>query len=258
MRPPDEMTSLALVLMLLVGLSLGLLGSGGSILTVPALVYVAGIPSHQAVGMSLVIVGGTSGLGCMLNARRGTFDWRAALRFTASGIPGALLGASFTHLVSARVLLLCFGALMLAVGWRMLRAGNTGPPVRTRLPNRCLAAGLGVGLLTGFLGVGGGMFVLPALVLFAGLEMKAAVGTTLAIIALNCLAGLVGQLRYFSFDGVLTLGFLAVACLGMLVGAALTERISAHRLRLAFAWTILCLGLVVLLTNALNATAAWW
>jgi len=97
------------------------LGSGGSIITLPVLVYVAGIPAHQAVGMSLVVVGGTSALGGLLNLRQGAFDLRAATFFALSGMVGAFVGAKFTHLVSAPVLLLLFGALMLVVGIRMLR-----------------------------------------------------------------------------------------------------------------------------------------
>lgn len=148
-------------------------------MTLPVLVYAAGIPPHQAVGMSLVIVGGTSALGSLLNLRRGTLDFRAAAFFSLSGIFGALVGARFTHLVSDRSLLLLFGTLMLVVGLRMLVNNGEAQPGRKCRPLRCLTTGLGVGLLTGFLGVGGGFVILPALVFFAGLEMKAAVGTSL-------------------------------------------------------------------------------
>ena len=101
---------------MLIGLSPGLLGSGGSIITLPVLVYVARVPAQQAVGMSLVIVGGTSALGTLLNLRQGAFDFRAATFFVLSGMVGAFIGAKFTHLVSAPVLLLLFGALLLAYG----------------------------------------------------------------------------------------------------------------------------------------------
>jgi len=121
------MLGFALVLAALIGLSLGLMGSGGSIITLPVLVYVAGIPVHQAVGMSLVIVGGTSVVGTLLNLRRGAFDLRAATFFALSGMAGAFVGAKFTHPVSAPVLLLLFGALMLATGIRMLRSGESTP-----------------------------------------------------------------------------------------------------------------------------------
>ena len=101
---------------------------------------------------------------------------------------------------------------------------------------------MAVGILTGFLGVGGGFLILPALVLFAGLEMKPAIGTSLAIIAVNCLGGLVGQLRYVNLNWHLTLAFLAAAVVGMFAGTALTGRLSASTLRRGFAWCVLLLG----------------
>jgi uncharacterized membrane protein YfcA len=239
------MFSLALALAALIGLSLGLLGSGGSIVTLPVLVYVARIPAQQAVGMSLVIVGGTSALGALLNLRQGAFDWRAAAFFSASGTVGAFVGAKFTHLVSATMLMFLFGALMLVVGIRMLRKGETKAAAHGCRPLRCLAVGVAVGVLTGFLGVGGGFLILPALVLFAGLEMKPAIGTSLAIIAVNCIGGLIGQLRYANFDWRLTLVFLLVAMAGMVAGAVFAKNLSAAVLRRGFAWCVLLLGVVL-------------
>ena len=233
----------------LIGVSLGLLGSGGSIVTLPVLVYVAGIPAHQAVGMSLAIVGGTSALGSLLNLRRGTLDLRAAAFFSLSGILGALIGARFTHLVSARSLMMLFGALMLVVGLRMLMGNGEAQSGRKCRPLRCLGTGLGVGLLTGFLGVGGGFVILPALVFFAGLEVKAAIGTSLAVIAVNSFAGLVGQLRYVQFDWPVTLGFLGAALAGMAGGSAVASRISSQSLRRAFAGSIIVLGMFLLVRN---------
>ncbi len=241
----------ALILALLIGLSLGLLGSGGSIITLPVLVYVAGIPAHQAVGMSLVIVGGTSAVGSLLNARRGSFNWKAGAFFAVSGIVGAYVGAKFTHLVSAPVLLLMFGALMLVAGERMLRKNRSNlQPQQCRLW-RCLGVGVAVGVLTGFLGVGGGFLILPALVLFAGLEMKTAIGTSMAVIAVNCLGGFIGQLRYVNLNWLLTLGFLAAAVAGMFAGTALTGWLSTSTLRRGFAWCVLLLGLALVGWNGM-------
>lgn len=246
------MLVLALMLAALIGLSLGLLGSGGSIITLPVLVYVALVPAHAAVGMSLVIVGATSVLGALVNLRRGDFDLRAAAFFALSGVVGAFVGSKFTHLVSARVLLLCFGALMAVVGVRMLvRNGETTAGVKCK-PVRCLATGSAVGLLTGFLGVGGGFVILPALVLFAGLEMKSAIGTSLAVIAVNSFAGFVGQLQFVQIDWLLTLAFVAAAASGMVGGLFLTRRISSVALRRSFAWLVLALGLFVVVKNSLG------
>ncbi len=243
------MLIIALVIAALIGLSLGLLGSGGSIITLPVLVYVAHIPAQQAVGMSLVIVGGTSALGTLLNLRQGAFDWRAATFFSVSGMIGALIGAKFTHLISAVMLMFLFGVLMLIVGIRMLRSGEAKAIAHECRPVRCLAIGFAVGMLTGFLGVGGGFLILPALVMFAGLEMKPAIGTSLAIIAINCLGGLIGQLRYVNFDWRLTLGFLLLAMAGMFVGVALTKQLSGTVLRRGFAWCVMLLGFVLVAQN---------
>ncbi len=250
------MLAFALALALLIGLSLGLLGSGGSIITLPVLVYVAGIPAHEAVGMSLVVVGGTSIVGSLLNARRGSFDWKAGAFFAVSGMVGAFVGAKFTHLVSSLVLLLLFGALMLVVGARMLLKNETDTqPQQCRLW-RCLGAGVAVGILTGFLGVGGGFLILPALVLFAGLEMKRAIGTSLAIIAVNCLGGIIGQLHYVNLDWPLTLAFLVAAVAGMFAGTVLTGRLSAETLRRGFAWCVLLLGVALVGWNGLALVGA--
>jgi uncharacterized protein len=245
------MFTLALGLAALIGLSLGLLGSGGSIITLPVLVYVAHIPAQEAVGMSLVIVGGTSALGMLLNLRRGALDWRATAFFSLSGMVGAFVGAKFTHLVSAPMLMFLFGTLMLVVGLRMLRRGEARTGARECRPLRCLGVGIAVGVLTGFLGVGGGFLILPALVLFAGLEMKLAIGTSLAIIAVNCLGGFIGQLRYASFDWRLTLGFLLVAMAGMVGGVTLAAKLPAFVLRRGFAWCVVLLGVGLVGRNLL-------
>ena len=239
----------ALLLASLIGLSLGLLGSGGSIITLPVMVYIAGIPVTQAVGMSLVVVGGTSAVGSFLRFRQGDFAGRAAILFTVSGMIGAFFGAKLTHLVEPKTLLLLFGGLMLVVGAALLRKrAVTATPKSCHLV-QCLSVGATVGVMTGFLGVGGGFLILPALVLFAGLEMKTAIGTSLAIISLNSAAGVVGQLRYVSLNWMQTLSFLAVAIAGMFGGQWLAKRLSSQSLQRGFAWAIIVLGLFLLAKN---------
>ena len=202
--------------------------------------------------MSLLIVGATSALGSFISLRRGDFDYRAGTFFALSGIVGAFIGSKFTHMVSARALLLCFGILMLIVGLRMLLGNQEARSGRQCMPLRCLATGVAVGLLTGFLGVGGGFVILPALVLLAGLEMKPAVGTSLAVIAVNSFAGLLGQLRYVQFEWPLTFAFLAAAATGMLGGLIVAKRISSGALRRAFASSIITLGIFLFLKNILR------
>ena len=240
---------LALALAALIGVSLGLLGSGGSIVTLPVLVYAAGVPVKSAIGMSLAIVGGTSAAGAFLHARQGGFAIRVAAMFAVSGMVGAYFGAKLTHLVSARLLLILFGALMVVVGTALLRKRQADGAASSCHWRRCLAAGAVVGLLTGFLGVGGGFLIVPALVLFAGLGMKKAIGTSLAVIAANSFAGLLGQLRYTSFDWRLALGFLALALVGMWLGTRIARHLSAPALQRGFAWCIIAVGVFLLVEN---------
>lgn len=241
--------ALALVLALVIGLSLGLLGGGGAIVTLPVLVYVAGIPTQQAVGMSMAVVGATSLIGGVVQYLRGHVHVQATLLFTLTGMAGAYVGAGLTHLLPSSVLLLLFACLMLVVGGVMLRGRRATEGTGACRPLRCLMIGAAVGVLTGFLGVGGGFLLVPMLVFFAGLEMRRAVGSSLAIIALNSIAGLVGQLRYTALDWVLTAGFLVVALIGMWLGLALAGRIPEHTLRKLFAGFVLAVACLLLITN---------
>jgi uncharacterized protein len=247
----------ALLLAVLIGISLGALGSGGSIITMPVLVYVAGIPAHTAVGMSLVIVGVTAAIGSFLQSRSGGFDGKAAAVFAVTGVAGAFAGARLTRLVADGTLMAIFAALMLLAGWRMLapRAPAAGRG-ECRIP-RCAAVGLCLGVLTGFLGIGGGFLIVPALVLFAGLDMKRAVPTSLAVIAFNAAGGLAGQLHEATFSWALTLAFLASALAGMLGGSALTKRVSGDSLRRAFAWAVITLGAAILGSQAFARAGLW-
>jgi uncharacterized membrane protein YfcA len=242
--------SLALILATFAGFFLGLLGTGGSMLVLPILVYIAHLPPHQAVGMSLLIVGTTCALGCLFNMRRGLVELRVGAVFAVTGITGAWIGAQFTHLVPSRVLLMSFAVLMIVIGGKML----TQPMIPSWNPGksllRCLVAGAVVGILTGFLGVGGGFIVLPALVLFGGLEMKAAVATSLGIIALNCFAGLGSQLWYVRLDLPLALGFVVAASAGMAGGLALADHVASTSLRKAFGLNVIILGAILLIENA--------
>jgi len=242
---------LALLLALLIGISLGTLGSGGSIITMPVLVYVADLPAHTAVGMSLVIVGTTAAIGSYLQSRSAGFDKRAAAVFAATGAAGAYVGAKLTHLVDGGTLMAIFAVLMLLAGWRMLAPGAAADAPRACSVPRCACIGLPLGVLTGFLGVGGGFLIVPALVLVAGLDMKRAVPTSLAIIACNAAGGLAGQLRYAAFDWALTTAFLGFALTGMVGGSMITRRVSGERLRRAFAFAVVALGATILGFQAL-------
>ncbi len=238
-------TALSLTLAILIGLTLGALGGGGSVLTLPIFVFVAGIPAQEAVAMSMVVVGGTSLLGAVIHWWNGNFHPKAALLFAATGVVGAYSGSLLTHMVSQRGLLGLFAALMLVAGIAMLRKRTEKKDKRQCRFWPCLLIGAVVGVLTGFLGVGGGFLIVPALVLFAGIETKAAVGSSLAIIALNAVGGLVGQMQQVSLNWPLTLSFLGLALVGMFGGLFVAEKVPGESLSKAFGWFVVVLALVI-------------
>ncbi|MBS1795396.1 MAG: sulfite exporter TauE/SafE family protein [Acidobacteria bacterium] len=242
---------IGLILSAAIGLSLGLIGGGGSILTVPILVYFLGVDAHEAVGMSLAVVGATSVFGSYLHFKRGNLNFPAGLLFGIAGIVGAFLGSPLTTRVAPNILLLIFGALMFVVAVSMLWRKNyseTDAP-RQQVLWKALAAGFGVGVLTGFLGVGGGFLIVPALVMFGGLAMKEAIGTSLFVIFLNCVAGLIGHASQNHFDWSLTGQVMLLAVGGAVVGTILSHRIAAHRLQTLFAVLVLAVSVFLFVKN---------
>jgi uncharacterized protein len=242
---------LALTLALAIGFSLTVLGSGGSIITVPVLVYAAHIPPQQAVGMSLAVVGGTSLAATVMNARTGLVHVKAAALFSLTGIVGALGGAQLTHLVSPALLMLLFAALMIVIATLMLR----GPIVHAADSpekcnwQRCSLTGFVVGGLTGFLGVGGGFLIVPALIFFGHLPLKSAIITSLVVIAVNSFAGLAGHLHQTPFDWRIAGVFLGASLLGMIAGRYFARCLAVAHLRMAFAWFVLAVGAFVIAKN---------
>jgi uncharacterized membrane protein YfcA len=239
-----------------IGLSLGLLGGGGSILTVPALVYLVGQSPQSAVTTSLAIVGANSLMGASLHHAQGTLNWKVALAFGGAGMGVAYLSAGLSKYFSASALLVAFAILMLVVGG-LLTARRTPA---TRATNQraargwpvVIASGAGVGFLTGLLGVGGGFLIVPALVLLVNVPMAEAVGTSLAVIAMNSLAGFMGHVGDGTFNLALTLIFTITGLAGTLVGARLAKRLSASRLQTAFAVFIIGLALFLIYDNLFN------
>ena len=234
-----------------IGLVLGLLGGGGSVLMLPALVYVAEIPAREAIGLSLVVVGGTSLVGGLNKWRSGRVHPKAVLLFGVAGALGALIGTRFTSFVSQQLLMLIFALLMGVVGMLMLR-GISSPNRSENDPCRvwpCLLIGFTVGILTGFLGVGGGFIVTPALALFAKLPMKTAIGTSLMIISLSSIAGLFGHLSTRAIDWRLAAILIVSSLLGMTAGTGLSARVSTRQLRMGFGWLVLGTAIVVTIHN---------
>lgn len=247
------MIPLAVALAVLVGLSLGLLGGGGSILTVPLLVYVAGVEAKVAIATSLLVVGVTSAVGALSHARAGRVQWRTGLLFGGAGMVGAYVGGRLAQLIAGEILLLAFALMMVATAIAMLRGRKQVDPskVHQRLPvGRVLLDGAVVGLVTGLVGAGGGFLVVPALALLGGLPMPVAVGTSLVVIAIKSFGGLAGYLASVQIDWGLALGVTAAAVVGALVGGRLVGRTDPETLRKAFGWFVLVMGAVILVQEA--------
>lgn len=240
---------------LLVGLALGTLGGGGSILTVPALVYLLDQSPMVATTASLMIVGVSSLVGLIPHHRKGNVRFGRGAVFGVLGVLGSFLGARAAVGITSEVLLSAFAALMLFVAalmWRRQRGGRKSGaadegPIR---PVRLVLAATGVGLLTGFFGVGGGFAVVPALVLVLGLSMPAAVGTSLLVIAINSATALVFRLgNGVELDWAVIGGFTAFAVVGSLLGSRISSRVSPKALSQAF---IVMMVLVAVYMAAMN------
>jgi uncharacterized membrane protein YfcA len=241
---------LGISLMFLMGVSLGLLGGGGSILAVPILVYVLDVGPHFAIACSLVLVGSTALVGALIHQRNGQVAWRDGLLFAAIGAPLNLLGAALARNVRGPVLLLLFGLLMLGAGVAMLLPRREGAASGGRDWRAIVASAAGVGFLTGFLGVGGGFLIVPALVLFVGMPIKLAVGTSLFVISLNSAVGAFGHRHALTMDLRLLAVLVGVALAGALAGVVLSRRITPPQLRRVFGAFILVVGLLMAARNA--------
>ncbi len=280
----------AVALGLLIGLSLGALGGGGSILTVPALVFVLGLSAQEATTASLVIVGVTAAAASAGHARSGHTKWRSGFLLAAIGVPASLAGTVLNRRVDPDVLLLSFAALMLVAAVGMLlrarsasrrqapvepsqpaspdasggstatatqaRPAHAAPAARSRLGHawRLAAAGLGIGFLTGFLGVGGGFIVVPVLVVLLSTPMPVAVGTSLLVISLNSAVALAARAGHGSFDWNVIVPFTIAAVAGSLAGKRAADRISPTKLTVAFAVLLVTVAVYVAVQAVLGLT----
>lgn len=243
------MTVLGYSLGVLIGVSLGLLGGGGAILSVPVLVYILLVPVKTAVPTSLVVVGLTSLLGAIRHYRAGNVNAHAALVFAPAAAAGSLAGSRLALLVDGRFQLALFAIVLLIAAFRMLQTSNVeqeGEPAPARPLPILMAIGAGAGLLTGLVGVGGGFLYVPALALLGGLRMKQAVGTSLALITVSCAAGLAGYIGTVHLDWTLIVIFTTLALVGVGIGSALVPKVDAARLRRGFAFLMLVMGVLVL------------
>jgi uncharacterized membrane protein YfcA len=243
----------SLILGLAIGVLLGLLGGGGSILAVPALVYGAGLPLSAAVPTSLLVVGISSATAVIPRLRR--VQWRLATILAVAGAIAAFGGAAVNRLLDPAVVLVGFAVLMVAAGVRMLAKPSAGGGScalpsggvdwRSCLP-KAVGAGLVVGFLTGLFGVGGGFLIIPALVLLLGLAMPEAVATSLVIIVANSASGFVAHLGDAQLQASVAVPFTIAAIAGSLIAGRLADRLPAAKLRHWFAYLVFAVAAFVI------------
>ncbi|MBK9329188.1 MAG: sulfite exporter TauE/SafE family protein [Sphingobacteriales bacterium] len=251
----------------IMGLSLGLIGGGGSILTVPILVYLFSVDAVAATAYSLFIVGLTSLIGSFSHMRMGNIHWRTAIVFgipsiisvfltrayLVPAIPKSLFVVGNFEVTKSIGLLLLFAVIMLLASYSMIKkqeqeneSGN-GNEIKYNYP-LIITEGTVVGLITGLVGAGGGFLIIPALVLLAKLPMKKAVGTSLIIIAAKSLIGFIGDMKGDEIiDWNFLLLFSGVSIAGIISGSMLSKRISGDKLKPAFGWFVLIMGIYIIL-----------
>jgi len=238
----------------LVGVSLGFFGGGGSILTVPLLVYVFALEPKHAIATSLLVVAVASLGGALGHLRAGNVRLRTAALFGTAGMAGAYAGGRASALVDGSVLLLLFASMMVLTAlamWRGRAADASVRPDTGRIPAadalRLVGQGGLIGSFTGLVGAGGGFLIVPALALWAGLPLRAAVGTSLIVIVMNSLAGFGGYAAHVDVDAALVASVAGVAVLGALLGVRLASLVQPASLRRAFAGFVLAMGTAILL-----------
>ncbi|MGA0833833.1 MAG: sulfite exporter TauE/SafE family protein [Candidatus Kapaibacteriota bacterium] len=259
------MSVLLYIIAVLMGLSLGLIGAGGAIVAVPAFVYLGGIPPTVASGYALFVAAVATAIGSVQYIRQRLVDWRSVLAFGATTLLTIALVRRFvlpllpeqfdlgtTTVQLGTVLMLGFGAILMGAGAAMLRKQPAVMAHPTHLA-RLTIFGLIIGVVSGFLGVGGGFLMTPALVLWANLEMKKAVGTSLVLIAVNGAAGVAADLAgNASYDWPFLLTFTGLTSAGIIAGTLLAARVDGARLKAGFGYFVLILGIAVLLRESLS------
>jgi uncharacterized membrane protein YfcA len=234
---------LTLLLSSLIGLSLGLLGGGGTMLTVPVLLYTAGLDPKEAIATSLLVVGLSSAVGAFQQRR--DLELRTGLSFGAAAMAGAYASGRLAELLPSQVVLALFTAMMVLTAVMMLRSSRQiDPPIRAQPRSLApiLIEGVVVGLVTGIVGAGGGFLVVPALVLLGGLPMKRAVATSLFIVSAKSFAGFAGYLGHVAIELDLALSVAGVAMIGAFSGSLLSAKLSGVRLKQSFALLILAVA----------------
>lgn len=253
-----------------IGISLGLIGGGGSILTVPVLVYLFHLHPLVATSYSLFIVGATSLFGAWNNYRKGWISFKTAFLFGAASIltvfltrkilipaiPEHILSMGRFEVTSGLLTMVLFAIFMLAASVAMIlnKNSNSKADVVTERKlhiSKLLITGVAIGLVTGFLGAGGGFLLIPTLVLLVGLPMKEAIGTSLLIIAMNSLIGFTGDLGHMPIDWFFLAKLSAIAIAGIFIGGSLGKKIKGEKLKKGFGWFVLVMGIYIIIKETI-------
>lgn len=257
---------LGVILAICIGISLGLIGGGGSILALPILKYVMGVETKSAIAMTLVIVGIVSAIGTIPHWKQGNVNFKTAVLFSPAAMLGAYLGARITSLsiITPTIQLICFAAIMLLAAFFMIRKSSCKSDYELKDDRglkdcfdykhrdiyRLLLSpleGLIVGIITGFVGVGGGFMIIPALVILGQTPMKEAVGTSLLIITFKSISGFAGYLGQVEIDLNLIIIFTLAACFGSISGAYLTNFIQPKQLEKSFGYFVIAVAIFILI-----------
>lgn len=249
---------------LLIGVVLGLIGGGGSILTVPVFVYILGIEPVLATGYSLFVVGSVSLVGAIRNAQKGMVDFKTGIvfaipafisvyatrKFIVPAIPEKLFSIGGFEVTKSVAIMVFFALIMLVAAYFMIKGrkdeGNEQEDVKYNYP-LIIIEGIVVGLLTGIVGAGGGFLIIPALVLLAKLPMKKAVATSLMIIAIKSLIGFIGDAQNIEVEWTFLLSFTGVAVVGIFLGLYLNKFIDGKKLKKGFGWFVLLMGVYIVI-----------
>ncbi|WP_426477811.1 sulfite exporter TauE/SafE family protein [Chryseobacterium sp. CBSDS_008] len=249
---------------ILIGVSLGLIGGGGSILTVPVLVYLFGIDAFLATEYSLFVVGISSLVGSVSYFKKGLVNFKMALIFGIPSVISIFLTRIYLlplipeevvrmqHFTITRniFLLLIFAGLMILASYKMIKSNSSEQPLESMMTknNNLRAAGQGsiVGILTGLVGAGGGFMIIPALVNLLKIPMKVAIGTSLVIISLNSLIGFFSSVNHTKIEWKLLISITAIAVAGIIIGSQLSKKINGKKLKSVFGWFILVMGVYII------------
>jgi uncharacterized membrane protein YfcA len=260
----DSIVIIGFAAAIVIGISLGLIGGGGSILTVPVLVYILGVNPVLATAYSLFVVGSTSLVGAVTYMKKGLVNYKTTLvfavpsfiavfltrKFLVPALPDPLFTLGEAIITKNIGIMVFFALIMLAASYSMITAKkcvdcNEDDPVVFNFPMIALEGSV-VGVITGIVGAGGGFLIIPALVLLAKLPMKMAVGTSLLIIAAKSLIGFLGDLSTQTIDWQLLLIFTALSIVGIFIGSALSKKINEKVLKTGFGWFVLIMGIYII------------